>query len=81
MEEKITITVYTESLWQSIVADVVSVLMLCGMFYANAHYIQSKLFAAIIVILFALKMIAYVSGRKTMYRSREEAIAALQTKP
>lgn len=76
--EKISITIYTESLLQSMIADTFTFLMLSGMFYVNAAYIQSRLFMAIIVIMFVLKGIAYVGGRKNVYTSRDAAIKALK---
>lgn len=78
--EKISITIYTESLLQSILADTFTFLMLSGMFYVNAVYIQSRLFAAMIVFMFVLKGIIYVGGRKNVYTSRDAAIQALNDK-
>lgn len=78
--EKIQITVLTESLFQSIVADGLSFFMMSIMFYINAHYIQSRLFAAIIAILFFVKGIAYAFGRTNVYTSRADAIKALTKK-
>ena len=78
--EKIQITVLTESLFQSIVADGVSFFMLSVMFYVNAHYIQSRLFTAIILILFFVFCIAYAFGRTNVYTSRAAAIKALSKK-
>lgn len=76
-EEKITITLYTESLFQSIVADIGTFVMLTGMFWVNAHYIQSRFFMAVIMVMLALKIVAIATGRKTVYTSRAEAIKAL----
>lgn len=76
-EENVTIILYTESLWQSWLADLGTFVMLTGMFYANAHFIQSRLFAAIIVIMFVLKLMAYFGARKNVYTSRDEAISFL----
>lgn len=78
--QKITITVYTESLLQSMIADAFTFLMLSGMFYVNAVYIQSRLFMAMIVIMFVLKGIAYTNGRKNVYTNRADAIDALTKK-
>jgi len=79
-EEKISITIYTESLLQSMVADVFTFLMLSGMFYVNAVYIQSRFFIGLIMIMFVLKGIAYANGRKNIYTSRAAAIEALTKK-
>ena len=78
MEEKVTITIYTESLMQSIVADASTFLMLGGAFWVNAHYIQSKMFAAIIVIMLMIKFVAYIGNRKNVFTSRAEAVAFIQ---
>lgn len=73
-EEKITLVIYTESLFQSIIADMVSLLMLVVGFGVNALYIQSKIFSAIVVVLFLLKMVGYTMGRKTVFTNRQKAI-------
>ncbi len=77
-EEKLTITLYTESLFQSLVADLGSMLMLTGMFWANATYIHSKFLIAIIMVMYALKIIGLLGARKNCFTSRKEAIAFLQ---
>ena len=78
--EKISITIYTESLIQSMLADAFTFLMLSGMFYVNAAYIQSRFFIALIMIMFVFKGIAYANGRKNVYTSRAAAIQALNEK-
>lgn len=79
--EKITITVYTESLVQSLVADFGTFVMLGAMFYVNAKYINSGFFVGIIMVMFALKTIAYIGNRKNVFTSRKEAIKFLQESP
>lgn len=79
-DNKVTIVLYTESLWQSWLADLGTFVMLTGMFYVNVHFIQSRLFAAIIVIMYALKIVVYMTGRKNVYTNRADAVAALQEK-
>lgn len=79
-EEKISIMVYTESLLQSMLADTFTFLMLSGMFYVNAVYIQSRFFIALIMIMFVAKGMAYATGRKNIYTSRAAAIEALTKK-
>lgn len=77
MEEKTTITVYTESLFQSLVADLGTIVMLSAMFYVNAKYIQSKFFIGLIMVMYALKIIGLVGARKNVFTSRKEAIEFL----
>lgn len=76
-EEKITIVLYTESLFQSLVADFGTLVMLASMFYVNARYIQSGFFVGIIMVMFALKIITYLDGRKNTFTSRKDAIKFL----
>lgn len=73
-ENKVTITVYTESLFQSLVADFGTLVMLSAMFYVNAKYIQSKFFIGLIVVMFALKVISMLGARKNTFTSRKGAI-------
>lgn len=72
MEKQIII--YRESFVQSVASDIVSVVFLFGAFYANERYIESKLFAALIVILFLLKLIAWASSKKNVFTDKKKAI-------
>ena len=77
MEKQIII--YRESFVQSVAADIMTFVFLCGSFYANVHWIQSKLFAAIIVIMFMLKIIAFATGRKNQFTDKQKAIDFLNS--
>lgn len=64
---------------QSVFADLASVAFLGVAFYVNIHYIQSRLFTAIIVILYLLKIISYVGGRKNVFTDKAKAIEYLNS--
>lgn len=79
METEKVIIIYRESFFQSVLADFMSVVFLGFSFYVNVRFIQSKLFAAIIVILFLLKIIAYLGARKNVFTEKQKAIDYLNS--
>lgn len=72
--DKQKIVIYRVSLFQSIVADFVRVGFLSGGFWVNANYIHSRMFSVVIVLLFALKIIAWGTGKKTEFTDKQSAI-------
>lgn len=76
-EKRPVAIIYRESLFQSISADVVSFFFLCGSFYVNVHYIGSRWVSFLLLILFWLKIFAYIGSRKNVFTNKEDAIAFL----